>query len=403
MAGCESNGDRSTAVAGNEPETAERLVAGRYRLSKELGRGGMGVVWQAADELIERTVAIKELRVLPGLPQLERDVFVKRALAEARNAARVHHPNAVALHDVLPVTADDDAIYLVMELVRAPTLAQMLAQGGQLSEERVARIGVQLLDVLDAAHELGVVHRDVKPSNVMVDTDDRVKLADFGIAHGIGDSRLTSSGVMGTQAYMAPELFDGASITPAIDLWSLGATLFHAAEGINPFDRETTSATLRAIVLDQPPQARCREPLASAINGLLTRDPGQRMSKQQARPLLDQATTLPPRQVQSNAATTGSHWTSQTTGARPPIGGGPTGFPGGPTGRAPTGPDWHVRQTTATRTPPPATPAGAAPPSVPGSVTFVSKPNAHTRAIVLCIMWILIVFSVLRIIMAFGS
>ena len=265
-----------------------RTVAGRYRITRELGRGGMGVVWLAEDEVVARQVALKELRAGAGLAQDAREEFTKRALAEARNAARVHHPNAVALYDVIPASPDDDAVYLVMELVDALTLEALITRDKRLSDERVARIGLQLLDVLDAAHALGVVHRDVKPLNIMVDEGDVVKLTDFGIAHHATDTRLTRAGVVGTQAYLAPELFDADPISPAADLWSLGASLYHAVSGAGPFERDSTSAMLRAILIDEPPAPHCGAPLRAAIAGMLTRDPAERATSAQARHLLEQ-------------------------------------------------------------------------------------------------------------------
>jgi serine/threonine protein kinase len=317
-----------------------RVVAGRYRLAAELGRGGMGVVWQADDTLIGRQVAVKELRSPAGLPAAERDTFTARALAEARNAARVHHANAVALYDVLPASAADEAVYLIMELVPAPTLADVVTRDGPLAARRVAGIGLQLLDVLDAAHALGVVHRDVKPANILLAGDqagdqagDRAKLADFGIARGGDDPRLTRSGVIvGTQAYLAPELFESAPVTPAADLWSLGATLHCAAEGKGPFDRQNTGATLRAILVDDIPAPACAPPLATAITALLTRDPGQRATSDQVRPLLQAAAASP-----NDSRTDGSR-TESTPRTDPPR-------------TAPPRADWEQQATTQTPAP----------------------------------------------------
>src|SRR5579872_265511 len=177
----------------------------------------MGVVWLAEDQLVGRQVAVKELRPPPGLAGTERDSYRRRALAEARSAARIDHPGAVTLYDVLPASDGDDAVYLIMELVAGPTLAQLIGQQGRLPEATVAAFGVQLADVLAAAHALGVVHRDIKPANILIAAGGQVKLTDFGIAHTIGDLRLTRSGILGTQAYLAPELFESAPITPAAD------------------------------------------------------------------------------------------------------------------------------------------------------------------------------------------
>jgi tRNA A-37 threonylcarbamoyl transferase component Bud32 len=270
-------------MSGSEARAQARVVAGRYRLLRVLGRGGMGVVWLADDQLVDRKVAVKELRPPPGLPDADREVFAVRALREARNAARIHHPNAVTLYDVLPVTAADEAVYLIMEYVEGPTLADLVGRDGPVADAAVASLGVQLLDVLAAAHGLGVVHRDVKPGNVMVAAGNQVKLTDFGIAHTLGSTRLTHSGTMGTPAYMAPELFGDQPISPAADLWSVGATLYYAVAGQGPFDRQTTAAAVGAILVDDIPVPSCLPGLAAAISGLLQRDPAQRATIEQAR------------------------------------------------------------------------------------------------------------------------
>jgi serine/threonine protein kinase len=277
--------DRSHVTGSSVRGAQERLVAGRYLLLRQLGRGGMGSVWLAADELLGRLVAVKELRPPSSLGGVEQRTHRLRALQEARSAARIQHGNAVTLYEVVTVPADD-AIYLIMELVEGPTLGELVAESGPLPAPRVARFGLQLLDVLAAAHALGIVHRDVKPDNILIAARDQVKLADFGIAHTLGDPRLTTGGVMGTRAYLAPELFDEDPITPAADLWSLGATLYHAAEGRGAFDRESTGATLRAILVDDIPAPRCDPRLAGAIAALLRRDPGERATIEQASALL---------------------------------------------------------------------------------------------------------------------
>ena len=202
-----------------------RLVAGRYLLIRPLGRGGMGAVWLGEDQLAGRQVAVKELRPPAGVSEAEQDVFRRRALAEARSAARLTHPNAVTLYDVIPASPADDAVYLIMEYVDGATLAQVIEREGPLSEPRATGIALQMLSILDAAHALGIVHRDIKPANIMITAAGQVKLADFGIAHMVGGTRLTGSGVIGTPAYMAPEQLQGLDITPAVDLWALGATL----------------------------------------------------------------------------------------------------------------------------------------------------------------------------------
>lgn len=273
-------------MPGNDTARA-RVIAGRYRVLDELGRGGMGVVWLAGDELAGRRVAVKELRPPRGLGDDDRGVFQRRALQEARSSARIHHPGAVTLFDVLPATAADEAVYLIMELIDGPSLAAVIARDGRLPDKAAASLGRQLLDVLQAAHGLGIVHRDVKPGNILLAAGQQVKLTDFGIAHTTGATRLTRGGIMGTRAYMAPELFErNAAITPAADLWSLGATLYCAVSGQGPFDRDTTEATLRAILLDDVPVPRCEPGLAAAITGLLQRDPARRAGIDQARGLL---------------------------------------------------------------------------------------------------------------------
>jgi len=264
-------------------------VAGRYRLLRKIGRGGMGTVWLAEDGLLRRWVAVKELRPPHELAGANLQSQQVRALREARSAAGIKHPNAVTLYEVLPATPEDQAVYLIMELVEGHTLDEMIAREGPLPAARVAGYGLQLLDVLEAAHALGIVHRDVKPGNIMIDHNGQVKLTDFGIAHIVGEPRLTTVGVIiGTQAYMAPELFDFAPITPAADLWSLGATLYHAAEGYSLFDRESTGTTLRAILLDDLPVPRCEPTLGTAITGLLRRDPRDRAAIGQTRSRLRQ-------------------------------------------------------------------------------------------------------------------
>ncbi|NBH10465.1 serine/threonine-protein kinase [Amycolatopsis sp. SID8362] len=259
-----------------------RLVAGRYAISAELGRGGMGVVWRAEDQVLGRPVALKELATPPG-------TNLERVMREARTAGRLNDPGVVTVYDVV---SEHGATFIVMELVVAPTLADVVGREGALANDRVAALGLQVLSALESAHRAGIVHRDVKPSNIMVLPGDRVKLADFGIARAMDDPGLTQTGgVMGSPGYMAPELFAGAGPAPASDLWSLGATLFHAAEGRAPFQRTTTAATLHAIMYDQPVLERCRGPLADAVRGLLTQSTSDRLTASGVRGLLETART----------------------------------------------------------------------------------------------------------------
>ena len=364
-------------------EAGGRLVAGRYRLASELGRGGMGVVWLADDQLVGRRAAVKELRPPHGLPAAERDVFGRRALQEARSAARIDHPGAVTLYDVLPASDGDDAVYLIMELIAGPTLAQVISQHGRLPEATVAAFGLQLLDVLDAAHTLGVVHRDIKPANILIAPGGQAKLTDFGIAHTIGDARLTRSGIMGTQAYLAPELFESAPITPAADIWSLGATLYAAAEGHGPFDRDTTGATLRAILIDDLPAPRCSPPLATALTGMLQRDPAHRATTSHARAALQAAARAAPpppalasiglspaTSTTSSPATTAGPATTITASRADPA----PGPDGGPSASSPQ-PSWAQLRTTRSPAPPTGPPARHTPqallPSRPSRTTVI--------------------------------
>ncbi|WP_326945525.1 serine/threonine protein kinase [Amycolatopsis sp. NBC_01307] len=262
-----------------------RLVAGRYAISAELGRGGMGVVWRGEDQFLGRPVALKELATPPGASP----THLERVLREARTAGRLNHPGVVTVYDVV---SEHGATFIVMELVIAPTLADVVGREGPLGNDRVAALGLQVLSALESAHAAGIVHRDVKPSNIMVRPGDRVKLADFGIARATDDPGLTQTGgIMGSPGYMPPELFAGAGPSPASDLWSLGATLFHAAEGRAPFQRTTTAATLHAIMYDRPVLERCRGPLADAVLGLLTQSTSDRLTAAGTRRLLESART----------------------------------------------------------------------------------------------------------------
>ncbi|SIQ76564.1 serine/threonine-protein kinase [Micromonospora avicenniae] len=300
-----------------ESPASQRLVAGRYRLSGLLGRGGMGRVWRATDELIGRDVAVKEIRPGPGLSPAERVVSGKRALREARTAGRIHHPAVVTIHDVVPPDAEDDAVYIVSELVDAPNLADVLAADGAIPAARVCAIAVRILDALAAAHAIGVVHRDIKPSNIMLLGGDDVKLVDFGVAQGVGEERMTKSGVMGSGGYLAPELFHGAEPSPASDLWSVGVTLLEAVTGQAPFERPSTAATIHAVLYEDLPEVSCDPPLATAITALLQRDPDRRSTLQQTRAVLigdavaAQEPPGPP--VPAAAAPEGEEWEQHRT------------------------------------------------------------------------------------------
>ena len=264
----------------------ERLIADRYAREHILGRGGMGVVWRARDQLLGRDVAIKEVQLPLSLTAGDLEAMRARVMREARAAARLNHPNVVTLYDVVQ---EEGRTFIVMELVEAPTLAAVAKQRGPLPPAEVAAIGLQVLDALRAAHRVGIVHRDVKPGNVMVPSGEgRVKLADFGIASLAGDPQLTATGlVLGSPAYMAPEQASGQLSGPATDLWALGATMYFALEGEPPFDRNGAVPTLTAVVNDPPRPMRRGGELEPLVLGLLAKSPAERPSAGQLRGQLE--------------------------------------------------------------------------------------------------------------------
>ncbi|ONI84766.1 hypothetical protein ALI22I_30185 [Saccharothrix sp. ALI-22-I] len=260
---------------------------GRYQLIRELGRGGMGAVWLGRDSMIDREVAIKELMVPGGVPADERAVYQERVLREARIAGRLADPAVVTVYDLIK---EGDQIYIVMELIKAPTLTELVERDGPLGAKAAARLAAQLLSALEAAHESGVVHRDVKPGNVMVPAKGSAKLTDFGIAQALDDPRLTATGTLiGSPAYMSPERLSAGPASPAWDLWALGATLFFATEGYGAFERESTSATLLAVMTERPRPRLSPGPLAELIVGLLEPNPELRLRAPQAQRLIERA------------------------------------------------------------------------------------------------------------------
>ncbi|MFC5179936.1 serine/threonine-protein kinase [Actinomadura harenae] len=269
-----------------------RLLAGRYRLDAVVGRGGMGTVWRARDTMLHREVAVKEVVLPPGLADDERAVLYERTLREARASARLSHPGVVVVHDVVE---EDGRPWIVMELLLAPSLQDVLDQEGPLAHARVADIGLQMLGALRHAHSKGILHRDVKPSNVLLCDSGRVVLTDFGIAQMEGDATLTQTGlVMGSPAYIPPERAQGARAVPASDLWSLGATMYAALEGKSPYERSDAMASLQAALLEPVPPARNAGPLRQVLDGLLARQPMHRMSGEQAEPLLARVAAASP-------------------------------------------------------------------------------------------------------------
>lgn len=268
------------------PLTEGSVLGNRYRLLSQLGRGGMGRVWLARDELLHRDIAAKEVIFPYELTPSERDVLFERTMREARSAARLSHPGIVTVHDVVE---DDGRPWIVMEYVRASSLQDVIDRDGGLPTSRVAEIGVQMLAALRTAHAAGILHRDIKPANVLLETapdgssTTRVVITDFGIARIEGESSLTQTGkIMGSAAYIAPERAQGEQAGPASDLWAVGATLYAACEGRAPYKRATVMATLAAIIQDDVPQPKRAGALTPLLMGLLAREPAARMTADQA-------------------------------------------------------------------------------------------------------------------------
>jgi hypothetical protein len=261
-----------------------RVIAGRYILDQPIGRGAMGVVWRGRDQLLDREVAVKEVVLSSSIGADERKNAYQRTLREARTAARLSHRGVVTVFDV---AEEDGRPWIVMELVPSRSLDQVLTVERRLTPLRAGRIGQQLLAALAAAHAVGVLHRDVKPSNVLIarersgnQWDERAVLTDFGIAQFAGDPRLTQTGmVMGSPGFTAPERIRGGAATPASDLWSLGATIYAAVEGSGPYEqRGGAITTMSAIINEDAPVASGSGRLAPLIAALLRRDPSTRPS-----------------------------------------------------------------------------------------------------------------------------
>ncbi|WST72874.1 serine/threonine protein kinase [Streptomyces uncialis] len=267
------------------------MLAGRYRLGDVLGRGGMGTVWRAQDEILGRTVAVKELRFPNSIDEEEKRRLITRTLREAKAIARIRNNSAVTVYDVVD---EDDRPWIVMELVEGKSLAEAIREDGLLTPRRAAEVGLAVLDVLRAAHSEGILHRDVKPSNVLIADDGRVVLTDFGIAQVEGDPSITSTGMLvGAPSYISPERARGHRPGPAADLWSLGGLLYASVEGIPPYDKGSAIATLTAVMtepLDPPQNAG---PLEEVIYGLLAKDPEQRLDDAGARALLTHVVSAP--------------------------------------------------------------------------------------------------------------
>ncbi|MFC8454042.1 serine/threonine-protein kinase [Kitasatospora sp. NPDC057223] len=262
-----------------------RLLAGRYRLDAVLGRGGMGTVWRAEDEMLGRVVAVKELRMHGGVDEEERHRLIVRTLREAKATARIRHTAAVTVFDVVE---EDDRPWIVMELVESRSLAEVIKEDGPLGPVRAAGIALDLLGVLGAAHSHGILHRDVKPSNVLIGEDGRVVLTDFGIASVEGDPSVTSTGMLvGAPSYISPERARGQKPGPPADLWSLGGTLYAMTEGRPPYDRGSALATLTAVMTEPlTPPVNAGPLLRPVIEGLLEKDPARRLDASATRAML---------------------------------------------------------------------------------------------------------------------
>ncbi|XUL90506.1 serine/threonine-protein kinase [Streptomyces galilaeus] len=337
------------------------LLAGRYRLAESIGSGGMGRVWRAHDEVLHRAVAIKELTAALYVSESDQPRLLARTRAEARAAARINHSAVVTVHDVLE---HDGRPWIVMELVEGNSLADEVKEQGRIEPAEAARIGMWVLRALRAAHAAGVLHRDVKPGNVLLGQDGRVLLTDFGIAQIEGDSTITRTGeVVGSVDYLAPERVRGADPGPSSDLWALGATLYTAVEGRSPFRRTSPLSTMQAVVEEEAGELRYAGPLAPVIAALLNKDPDLRPNADQTEQMLAEAAEgrrprsaeewLPTQRVGSRAE---SFTDTPGTGATPYPGTGPTPYSGtGATPYAGTGAPSYASATGATfqhQTPP---------------------------------------------------
>ncbi|MFI8229712.1 serine/threonine-protein kinase [Streptomyces sp. NPDC085900] len=264
-----------------------QLVAGRYRLADSIGSGGMGRVWRAHDEVLHRAVAIKELTAALYVSESDRERLLARTRAEARAAARINHSAVVTVHDVLE---HDGRPWIVMELVEGYSLADAVKERGRVEPAEAARIGLWVLRALRAAHSAGVLHRDVKPGNVLLGHDGRVLLTDFGIAQIEGDTTITRTGeVVGSVDYLAPERVRGHDPGPASDLWALGATLYTAVEGRSPFRRTSPLSTMQAVVEEEAAEPEFAGPLGPVMAALLAKDPARRPGAAEAEQMLAEA------------------------------------------------------------------------------------------------------------------
>jgi eukaryotic-like serine/threonine-protein kinase len=263
------------------------VIAERYQLDREIGRGGMGAVWLGRDLVLERAVALKQVGLLPGSERAD----VERVRREARVSAMLNHPNVVAVFDLV---SEAERHWLVMEYVDCETLADRIRKHGSLGPDAIAPVIAQAAQALAAAHTAGIVHRDVKPSNILVCQDGLVKLGDFGIARTNADPTLTQTGlVTGSPGYMAPEVASGRTAGAAADVWSLGATIYHALEGRPPYDSgENLMAALYRLVNEDPPRTQKAGWLEPLLLATMHRDPAGRWSAAQVAAYLEQGPAL---------------------------------------------------------------------------------------------------------------
>ncbi|WP_405439073.1 protein kinase [Streptomyces avidinii] len=281
----------AAAKAAGDGQDKGRLLAGRYRLGTVLGKGGMGTVWRAQDETLGRTVAVKELRFSSGVDEDEKRRLITRTLREAKAIARIRSGGAVTVYDVV----DEDARpWIVMELIEGLSLAEFIRENGPLTPHRAAEVGLAVLDVLRAAHGQGILHRDVKPSNVLISGNGRVVLTDFGIAQVEGDPSVTSTGMLvGAPSYISPERARGHKPGPPADMWSLGGLLYASVEGVPPYDKGSALATLTAVMTEPVEPPKNAGPLAEVIYGLLAKDPAHRLDDTRARAMLGAVLAAP--------------------------------------------------------------------------------------------------------------
>ncbi|MEV5351628.1 protein kinase [Streptomyces sp. NPDC052693] len=376
-----------------------RLVAGRYRLADAIGSGGMGRVWRAHDEVLHRAVAIKELTAALYVSESEQAILLARTRAEARAAARINHSAVVTVHDVLE---HDGRPWIVMELVEGRSLADAVKEEGRVEPREAARIGLWVLRALRAAHTAGVLHRDIKPGNVLLARDGRVLLTDFGIAQIEGDTTITRTGeVVGSVDYLAPERVRGHDPGPSSDLWALGATLYTAVEGRSPFRRTTPLTTMQAVVEEEAAETRYAGPLAPVITALLRKDPATRPGPSEAEQMLAEAAegrrpsgaqayvptryggTQPYREGNGGPGTAGRGAGLNSTGSDGTgfNGPGPYGTGGNDTGRGGSGSHTGVPLPPQAGTPATGTPAsGSSVPGAPGTDPHAYGPHQRPAA-----------------------